>query len=30
MLHTLSDLQGNISAFIHISDGKIHEANILD
>jgi hypothetical protein len=29
-LHTLLDLRGNIPAFIHISDGKLHEANILD
>jgi len=29
-LHTLLDLQGNIPAFIHISDGKMHDVNILD
>ncbi len=29
-LHTLLDLHGNIPAFIHISDGKFHEVNILD
>ena len=29
-LHTLLDLQGNIPAFIHISDGKLHDVNILD
>jgi hypothetical protein len=29
-LHTLLDLRGNIPAFIHISDGKMHEVNILD
>lgn len=29
-LHTLLDLRGNIPSFIHISDGKIHEVNILD
>lgn len=29
-LHTLLDLRGNIPAFIHISDGKFHEVNILD
>jgi hypothetical protein len=29
-LHTLLDLRGNIPAFIHISDGKVHEVNILD
>lgn len=29
-LHTLLDLQGNIPVFIHITDGKIHDVNILD
>jgi hypothetical protein len=29
-LHTLLDLRGNIPAFIHISDGKTHEVNVLD
>lgn len=29
-LHTLLDLRGNIPAFIHISDGKLHEVNVLD
>ena len=29
-LHTLLDLQGNIPTFIHISDGKMHDVNILD
>jgi len=29
-MHTLLDLRGNIPAFIHISDGKLHEVNILD
>ena len=29
-LHTLLDLQGNIPTFIHISDGKLHEVNVLD
>ena len=29
-LHTLLDLRGNIPAFIHISDGKTHEINVLD
>jgi hypothetical protein len=28
--HTLLDLRGNIPAFIPISDGKMHEGNILD
>ena len=29
-LHTLMDLRGNIPAFISISDGKMHDVNILD
>ena len=29
-LHTLLDLRGNIPTFIHISDGKTHEVNVLD
>ncbi len=29
-LHTLLDLRGNIPTFIHISDGTMHEVNILD
>jgi Domain of unknown function (DUF4372)/Transposase DDE domain len=29
-LHTLLDLRGNIPTFIHISDGQMHEVNILD
>ena len=29
-LHTLLDLRGPIPAFIHISDGKLHDVNILD
>jgi hypothetical protein len=29
-LHTLLDLRGSIPSFIHISDGKVHEVNILD
>ena len=28
-LHTLLDLRGNIPAFIHISDGKMHEVKVL-
>jgi hypothetical protein len=28
-LHTLLDLRGNIPTCIHISDGKVHEVNIL-
>jgi IS4 transposase len=29
-LHTLLDLRGNLPTFIHISDGKMHDVNILD
>ena len=29
-LHTLLDLRGSIPAFIHISDGKMHDVNVLD
>ena len=29
-LHTLLDLRGYIPAFIHISDGKLHDVNVLD
>lgn len=29
-MHTLLDLHGNIPAFIHITDGKVHDVNILD
>ena len=29
-LHTLLDLRGNIPTFIHITEGKVHEVNILD
>jgi IS4 transposase len=29
-LHTQLDLRGNIPTFIHISDGKLHDVNILD
>lgn len=29
-LHTLLDLRGNIPAFIWITDGKVHDVNILD
>ena len=28
--HTLLDLRGNIPSFIHITDGKTHEVNVLD
>ena len=29
-MHTLLDLRGNIPSFIHISDGKLRDVNILD
>ena len=29
-MHTLLDLRGNIPTFIHISDGKMHDVNVLD
>ena len=29
-LHTLLDLRGAIPAFIHVSDGKLHDVNVLD
>jgi hypothetical protein len=29
-LHTLIDLRGNIPSFIRISDGKMHDVNVLD
>jgi hypothetical protein len=29
-LHTLLDLRGAIPTFIHISDGKLHDVNVLD
>ena len=29
-LHTVIDLRGSIPAFIHISDGKMHDVNALD
>ena len=29
-LHTLLDLRGNIPTFIHISDAKLHDVNVLD
>ena len=29
-LHTLIDLRGNILTFIHVSDGKLHDVNVLD
>ena len=29
-LHTLLDLRGNISSFIDITEGKVHDVNVLD
>jgi hypothetical protein len=29
-LHTLLDLRGSIPSFVHISDGKLHDVNVLD
>jgi hypothetical protein len=29
-LHTLMDLRGSIPTFIHVSDGKLHDVNVLD
>jgi hypothetical protein len=29
-MHTLLDSRGNIPTFIHISDGKLHDVNVLD
>ena len=29
-LHTLLDLRGAIPTFLHITDGKVHEVNVLD
>lgn len=29
-MHTLLDLRGNIPSFIHISNGKVHDVNVLD
>ena len=29
-MHTLLDLRGNIPSFIHITDGKLHDVNMLD
>jgi len=29
-MHTLLDLRGNVPSFIHISDGKLHDVNVLD
>lgn len=29
-LHTLLDLRGSIPSFIHVSEGKLHDVNVLD
>ena len=29
-LHTLLDLRGNIPSFVYITDGKVHDVNVLD
>ena len=29
-MHTLLDLRGSIPTFIHITDGKVHDVNVLD
>ncbi len=29
-MHMLLDLRGNIPSFIHVSDGKLHDINVLD
>jgi hypothetical protein len=29
-MHTLLDLHGNISTFIHVTSGDVHDVNILD
>ena len=29
-LHTLLDLRGSIPSFVHVSDGKLHDVNVLD
>jgi len=29
-IHTLLDLRGSIPSFIHVSDGKLHDVNVLD
>jgi hypothetical protein len=29
-IHTLIDLHGSIPVFVHITDGKVHDVNILD
>lgn len=29
-MHTLLDLRGAIPSFIHVSDGRFHDVNVLD
>jgi hypothetical protein len=29
-MHTLLDLRCNIPAFVYITDGKVHDVNVLD
>lgn len=29
-MHTLLDLRGNIPAFVHVTDGTVHDVNVLD
>jgi hypothetical protein len=29
-MHTLLDLRGKIPAFVHITEGKVHDVNVLD
>jgi hypothetical protein len=29
-MHTLLDLHGSIPTFIHITNGKVHDVNVLD
>jgi len=29
-MHTLLDLRGAIPSFTHVSDGKLHDVNVLD
>jgi len=29
-MHMLLDLRGKVPSFIHMSDGKLHDVNILD
>lgn len=29
-MHTLMDLQGSIPVFVHITDGRVHDVNIMD